>query len=407
MAIKPKTVWILNQYASSPQTGYAGRHFYLAKELAKQGHKVYLVAASYTHLLRKPPIVKDDFLLEEITENFSFVWVKTPRYDSAHDKKRVFNWFVFSWRLLKLPNVTQERPDAILFSSPSLIPFLSAKWLAKKHNTKLLFEVRDIWPLTLIELGGISPKHLLIRFMQWIEDKAYKDSDLVLSNLPNAIEHMLTRGLNPQKFHWIPNGFDYEEVSFAKPLEKDLVKKIPRNKFLVGYTGTFGVANALDSFIEATKALSHDHDVVFVLVGNGKEKQSLIDKTAGQKNVVFLDAIEKTKVQSMLSFFDVCFIGWNDEPIYRFGIAPNKLPEYMFSTKPIIHAYSGSHDAVKEANAGVCVPANNVDAIVEAVIKLKDMSADERNKLGQSGHSYAVNNYDYAKLAKKLSVLID
>ena len=109
----------------------------------------------------------------------------------------------------------------------------------------------------------------------------------------------------------------------------------------------------------------------------------------------------------MLSFFDVCFIGWNDEPIYRFGIAPNKLPEYMFSTKPIIHAYSGSHDAVKEANAGVCVPANNVDAIVEAVIKLKDMSADERNKLGQSGHSYAVNNYDYAKLAKKLSVLID
>lgn len=231
MAIKPKTVWILNQYASSPQTGYAGRHFYLAKELAKQGHKVYLVAASYTHLLRKPPIVKDDFLLEEITENFSFVWVKTPRYDSAHDKKRVFNWFVFSWRLLKLPNVTQERPDAILFSSPSLIPFLSAKWLAKKHNTKLLFEVRDIWSLTLIELGGISPKHLLIRFMQWIEDKAYKDSDLVLSNLPNAIEHMLTRGLNPQKFHWIPNGFDYEEVSFAKPLEKDLVKKYQETSF--------------------------------------------------------------------------------------------------------------------------------------------------------------------------------
>src|SRR5690606_253620 len=116
-----KTIFLINQYASTPETGMGGRHYYLAEELAKQGHQVFLVAGSYSHLLRKPPHIQQEFEIEEKTENMKFVWVKLPEYNEAHSKQRVFNWFIFSNKIRKLKHIIQEKPDLILFSSPSPI----------------------------------------------------------------------------------------------------------------------------------------------------------------------------------------------------------------------------------------------------------------------------------------------
>ena len=401
----PKTFWLINQYASTPETGMGGRHYYLAKELAKQGHKVYLIAASYTHLLRKLPVLEDEYKIEDVA-GFKFVWVKVPKYGDADDRKRVLNWFKFAWKLLKLPNVIADKPDAILVSSPAPFMFLATQRLAKKFNAKLAFEVRDIWPLTLVELGGYSPKHPFIRLMQWVEDKAYRDSDVVLSNLPNSVEHMAERRMNRDKFTWIPNGFDMEELENAQPLNESAVSALPKNKFIVGYTGTLGVANALDTLIEAAALLQEETDIAFVLVGGGKEKPGLVEKAQSLNNVIFIEPIKKTQIQTMLKQFDVCFIGWRNEPIYRFGIAPNKLPEYMMSAKPIVHSYSGSFDSVIKAGAGLSVPSENSQAIAEAVLKLKAMSTQERAELGQNGRNYAIQNHDYAKLAEKLAKVL-
>ena len=132
-----KTIWLINQYASTPETGMGGRHYYLAKELAKQGHKVYLIGASFNHLLREPPKLDNAFKIEEI-EEFQFVWVKVPSYKEAHSKKRVLNWFKFAWQLLKLPKVIADKPDVILASSPSLNSillgplYLLKTWLLNK-----------------------------------------------------------------------------------------------------------------------------------------------------------------------------------------------------------------------------------------------------------------------------------
>lgn len=402
----PKTFWLINQYASTPETGMGGRHYYLAKELAKQGHQVYLIAAGYTHLLRKPPVLDKKYVIQPISERFDFVWIKVPKYSDAHDKKRAVNWFIFAWKLLKLPQVISDNPDAILFSSPSPFSFLGAQRLAKKFNAKLAFEVRDIWPLTLIELGGYSPKHPFIRLMQWAESKAYRNSGVVLSNLPNAVEHMVSRGMSRDKFTWIPNGFDLAELEKSLPLNEPAKLALPKDKFIVGYTGTLGVANALDSFIKAADLLKGDAEVTFVIVGGGKEKSGLVEKAKELGNVFFVDPIPKQEIQSMLAEFDVCYIGWKNEPIYRYGIAPNKLPEYMLSSKPIIHAYSGEYDYVEKANAGVTIPAEDPSKIAEAILKLKAMSTEERAKLGHNGCAYALDNHDYAKLAQKLAQVL-
>ena len=404
--VDSKTFWLINQYASTPETGMGGRHYYLAKELAKQGHKVYLIAAGYTHLLREPPALDKNYVIQKVSEGFDFVWIKMPHYSDAHDKKRVLNWFTFACKLLKLPKVIPEKPDAILVSSPSLFSFLGAQRLAKKFKAKLAFEVRDIWPLTLVELGGYSPKHPFIRLMQWVEDKAYRDSDVILSNLPNAVDHMVCRGMTRDKFIWIPNGFDLTELQNAEPLPDKVLASLPKDKFIVGYTGTMGVANALHSFVAAADLLKYDHEIAFVIVGGGKEKLRLVEETKALKNVHFLESIPKQQVQSMLFVFDACYIGWKDESIYRFGIAPNKLPEYMMSSKLIIHSYSCRYDYVDKANAGISIPAENPGKIKDAILKIKAMTPAQIKKIGDNVREDALKNHDYSVLASKLAEVL-
>jgi glycosyltransferase involved in cell wall biosynthesis len=400
-----KTVWIIDQYALTPTTGMGGgaRHYYIAKELAKLGVNVYVIAAGYHHLLRQAPVIKNKFEIEGV-DGFKMVWVKLPKYKNAHDKKRILNWFLFGMRIRKLTSLIKDKPNAILASSPSPFVFLPAKYLAKKVKSKLLFEVRDIWPLTLMYLGGYSKNHPFIRIMQKVEDMAYRQSDLVLSNLPFAVDHMESRGMDKSKFRWIPNGFSNDDSVIQEDIGEEVMNKIPKDKFIVGYCGTHGIANSLDYFIEAAKMLRNYKDLLFVLVGNGKEKERLKKKVDNFNldNVLFFDSVRKHQVQSVLNIFDVCYIGWNKEPLYKFGIAPNKIPEYMLAEKPILHSYTGKGDSVKEANAGISVEAENPDAISNAILEFKTMKKSELKQLGLNGKEYAQNNFDYQLLAEKM-----
>lgn len=403
-----KVFWLINQYSSTPETAMGGRHYYLAQELAKKGHKVYVVAGRYSHLLRKPKQFSEKYLVEEITPNFSFVWVNLPEYREAHSKQRVFNWFNFSWKLKGLDNIIPDSPDVILYSSPSPIGYLGAKFLANKFKSKFIFEVRDIWPLTLIELGSHSPKHPFIRLMQWIEDRAYKKADFVFSNLFNAIEHMQIHGLNKTKFHWIPNGVSLQEVMSKDPLALSTLNEIPKDKFIIGYTGTLGVANAMDDLIKAASIVSTNNAIHFVLVGSGKEKEFLVEqaRSLNLNNITFIDAIPKKQIQSMLEQFDICYIGWQKNALYRFGIAPNKLPEYLFAGKPIIHAFSGKGDVVQQANAGLTIEAESPQAIADAVEKLYSLTEEQRQILGINGKKFVLQHLNYEMIASKLEKVV-
>ena len=408
MSESNKTIWIINQYASTPETGMGGRHFYLANELGKLGHKVYVIASSYTHLLRVKHPQTEKFRFEK-RENFTFVWVKMPSYDEAHSKKRVYNWFVFPWRIQSLAKIIPNKPDAIICSSPSPIAFLGAERLAKTFKATLAFEVRDIWPLTLNILGGYSPSHPFIRLMQWVEDRAYQKSDIVISNLKNAVEHMESRGMDRRKFHWIPNGVALDEISENIPLNKITQGLLPKNKFIIGYTGTIGVANALDHLIEAANLLQDYQDkLAFVFVGNGKE-QLVLESLARQynlKNIFFLPSIPKKEIQSMLNQFDVCYIGWKKELLYKFGIGANKIPEYLYSGKPILHSYSGACDPIEEFKAGINVEAEDSVAIAKAILELYNLTDEEKVNISIRAKKAALENYEYEMLAKKLSQIL-
>ena len=380
----------------------------MAREMAKKGYTVYLIGSASHHLLREKPILDATFKLEKV-EGFKFVWVKMPSYEHAHSKKRVLSWLLFPWRLRKLGQVIPDKPDAVLCSSPSPLAFLGAQWLARKFNARLVFEVRDIWPLTLTEIGGHSPKNPLIRLMQWVEDRAYRDSNAVVSNLKNSVEHMVTRGMARGKFTWVPNGFSKDEVSLNTPLNSKAESQLPEGKFIIGYTGTLGVANALETVIDAAEQLKEHPDICFVLVGGGKERsvlqQLVVDKELA--NVFLLDPIPKVEIQAMLARFEVCYIGLSKDPLFRFGVSPNKLFDYLYAGKPIIYGIeSGSYKPVEDVGAGIQIAAENAEQLADAVLKLYAMAPEDRAAMGANGRKAALEQYEYGQLADKLSQVL-
>ncbi len=394
-----KKIWIINQYGSLLSTGI-GRHRYLSRELAHLGYKVSLVSSRWSHVSKDREIVMSAPELEEF-ENFKFLRLSTINYKNAHDKKRILNWFYFAFKLLGIGHKLNEKPDVIIYSSPSLIGYLSAYQLAKKYNAKLFFEVRDIWPLAIIQAGGYSPKNPFIRFLQWIEDFAYRKSDKVISVLPHAVEHMVERGMIREKFMWIPNGIHPSELENAEPLNKSVVSALPKDKFIVGYTGTFGLANNLSSFIDAAKILKEETEIAFVLVGDGKEKSNLVKMAKNLNNVIFVDPIQNIQVQTMLKEFDACYISAKDLPLYKFGLSANKLAQYMYAAKPIIHLIHP-----KNCECGISVKADNPKLIAEAIMQLKALDPDERLKMGKTGYEYVVKNLNYITLTKRLAKLL-
>lgn len=404
-----KVIWIINQYANTPTTGAGGRHYYFARELAKRGYKVYLIMASFTHWLRTPPLVSSSFQIEQ-ENGIHIVWVRMPIYNGAQDKKRIRNWFIFAVKLRDLLRKIPDRPNVILYSSLSLVGFLGASYLAKKLGVRLVFEVRDIWPLSLVELGGYSIKHPFVRVLQWIEDRAYKESDAIISNLKYAVEHIVDRGGDRDKFVWIPNGFSLDEVSESEVVSPDVLALIPKDKFLVGYTGAVGTANALDTLIGAAIVLADSHPrIVFVIVGEGQYKNELQKRVLSHElqNVIFIDPIPKKQIQNILYLFDALYIGLKNTPLFHFGVSPNKLFDYLYASKPIVYAIdSGKYNPVNEYRAGIQVEPENIEQIKEAILKLYDMPESMRNTLGSNGREAALKYYEYGKLTDKIEDIL-
>lgn len=395
-----KNILIINEYAGSLEYGMTFRHYYLAKEFVNQGNNVTIVTASYSHFLNKFPEMGNKTYKTEEIEGITYLWIKVIKYSKSFDKKRVLKWFEFMSKLFFISKYLDAKPDIIICSPTAPFSILPAYYLSKKYDAKLIFEVRDIWPLTLVEVGGFSIKHPLIRLMSWFEKFALNKSDIIVSNLQNYSNHIAELNID-RKAHWVSNGIDLEEMKNIKPLDVAVKKQIPSDKFIIGYTGKLGVSNAMSYLIDAANKLQSKKDILFVIVGSGQEEKKLKEQAQKLSNVLFINPIEKSQVQSILSLFDICYIGWNKENIYKFGVSPNKIFDYMYSGKPILHSTDTSNDIVKLSNCGLSVKAENCEEIKNAILEFYEMSSENRLKLGNNGKQFVLENFTYDKLAEK------
>jgi glycosyltransferase involved in cell wall biosynthesis len=398
-----RVIWIVNQYAGSPRHGMEYRHYHLARALVARGHRVVVITGTRSHLFTRPPEVSKQFTLETI-DGITYCWVDGPGYERAISLGRIINMAAFALRLLRLPVARLPRPDAILVSSPSLFPLpVAARW-ARRFGARFAFEVRDIWPLTLRELGGLSTRHPLVLLMQWLEDFGYRSADVVVSVLPAAADHMRSRGMDPAKFHYLPNGIELDgRRQGATP---EVVRAaIKPGAFTVGFVGTLGRANVLETLIDAAKLVEPD-GVQVVVVGHGPERDQLMARGADASNIVFVGPIPKDDVAAALALFDACYVGYRRSSLYRFGVSPNKLYDYMAAGRPVLFAADAANQPVREAECGRTVPPEDPHALADAIRSLAAAPSDERARLGANARTYVAEHHDYTRLADRLADLL-
>ncbi|WML88570.1 glycosyltransferase family 4 protein [Thiothrix subterranea] len=401
-------ILFLHHYAGSPKHGMSYRVYYLAREWVKAGHDVRIYAASYSHIRAVQPELPGS-TLSEVIDGINYTWFKTPTY-TGNGIGRVKNMAAFVLRLFHEGKTIANafKPDIVIASSTYPMDIWPAHRIAKFANAKLIFEVHDLWPLSPMELGGMSKWHPFIMLVQQAEDYAYRHADLVVSMLPKVRDYMESRGMASHKLHIIPNGIDPAEwqndhLSELEPSVKTQLSQFKnQNTPIVGYAGTHGVANALETLLDTAQYLK-DEKIVFVLVGGGSDKKALQRRVQHEriKNVIFFDPIKKNQIPALLQYFDIAYIGWHHQPLYRFGIAPNKLMDYMMAKRVILHSVDAGNDPVTEAGCGLTVPPENPQAIAQGIRQLLALSPSERTVMGQRGRDYVLQNHTYPVLAKK------
>lgn len=435
----------INHYAGSPQHGMEFRPYYLAREWVRAGHAVRMLAASYSHVRAQQPdlaalqtaagaVNKEaaqhplpgDVVQEALEEGaqagratvqridgIAYHWYATPPY-VGNGVGRVQNIWAFLRQVwLDAPRLARTfEPDVVIASSTYPMDIWVAQRIAKLTRKLgkpclLVFEVHDLWPLSPIELGGMSPRHPFIMLCQAAENYAYKHADVVVSMLPKVAEHMQTHGLDLRKLHIVPNGITLDEWQGEAPLlRQDVANYLAAQKSagrkIVGYAGSHGTPNALDVLLQAAAHMQTE-PFSFVLVGDGHEKAALQAQAEawGLHHLAFFDPIPKAQIPAFLAQLDMAYIGWQRVTIYRFGIAPNKLMDYMMARCVVLHSVEAGNDPVAEAGCGMTVPPADPQAVADGLRQLARLDAATRQRMGEAGRQFVLDNHTYPVLAQR------
>jgi glycosyltransferase involved in cell wall biosynthesis len=397
-------ILLVNHYAGSPRHGMEYRPYYLAREWVNLGHRVQIVAATFSHVRSHQPAHDGD----ENIDGIAYRWIATPEYE-GNGVGRVLNIWAFLKQLWRQADhwVTTFQPDVVIASSTYPMDLWVARRIARRAHARLVHEIHDLWPASPIELSGMSRWHPFILLCQKAENDACRDADRVVSMLPKVAAHLAGHGLDLRKLHIVPNGIDPAEWQApGEPLATDLADHIAAQqragRQVLVYAGSHGEPNALDVLLDAAARL-RDAAFAFVLVGDGHEKKRLLARVAdeGLANLVMFPPIPKAQIPTLLAQADIAYIGWKRQPLYRFGIAPNKLMDYMMAGVPVLHAVEAGNDPVAEAGCGLTVAPESPDAVVQGLRQLAALSPGARRAMGERGRQFVLAHHTYPVLARK------
>jgi len=391
-------IWFLSTY-DQPR-GQSSRTYDYAMKLINLGHKVTFFTSSYNHFTCKELLEPEEKWREELIDGIRVIWLKTIVYKD-NGLWRGISALNNAWQAYAVGRSIKERPDVVFGPSVPLFTGLSAYFLSRAKKCYFCFEVRDIWPQALIDLGVLSKNNPAVFLLRKIEIFLYKHADRIVAVLPFAYKHICRYGISPDKIIWIPNGVNFERFNSCKLYNGGRIDKLT-----VMYIGGFSSTHEINTIIESAKCLRDEtyKNIRFVLVGSGRKKKDC-QKTARDfqvKNIEFLEPVEKSEIPRIQEMADVFIVSVKDTKVYQFGMNSNKLFDYLASGRPIIFAANSPNNPVVDSNAGISIPPENIDAMVEAVKTFFFMPPKERCVLGKNGNKYAQKYYDINILARKL-----
>jgi len=408
-------LWVFQHYATPPDTVSGTRHFNLAKALSQSGYDVTIFAASFNHsTCREERLTGQERYRVESIQGVRFVWIKTPVY-SGNGWRRMRNMVAYAIRAYQHSASLKQRPDIIFASNPHLFSGITGYLLAKKWRSLFVFEVRDLWPQVFVDIGAFGNAHPLIIGLRGIERFIYGRAERIIVLMPKASEYIQACGVDPKKIVYLPHALDvgaFEKAAGNVPSELDEINRLKmQGKFIVGYLGAHGVADALDTLMDCCTILRERgmEDAHFVMIGHGSEKERLAERASKLKlnNMSFFQAIPKQLVPSAIKLFDIGIVCKKDSPLYKYGTSFIKTFDYMACGVPILWAVNSPDCPVTEAGCGIAIPAESPQLMADAVTEFAGMSAEMRSDMGEKGLEYVKQNHDNNALSERLRVLFE
>lgn len=404
-------ILIVNHYAGSRRHGMEFRPYDLAIAMKQAGCEVEIVTASYTHLRSENFDLNNKWMNELEVNKIKYYILKTIKYRN-NGALRLVNIIVFLLNLWCHRRFFKRKGyDCIIFSStyPFDVYLMSALKSSNKNKQLIIWELHDLWPLSLQVLHGLRPKSLFARVCYHAQQYAVEKSDLVISLLENAEIYYKKLGLKPRKFIFLPLGFVEQNLiedsidCYNSEIEEKLLKLKRINKCIIVYSGYFGEQNAIDRLMDAADKL-HQEQLHFVLIGDGPLKPLLRQKL--RKNVSIFDRISNDKLHKILKICDISYLGGPDSELYNYGVSPNKLLDYMCAKLPVIWSYPVSSSIIETAKCGVSVTAS-ADGVISGIKTLVDMEPLSRKHMGALGRDYLLDKMSYEQIAETLIINIE
>ena len=399
-------VLYFHQYFQTPKGIASTRSYDMAKALVKAGHNVKIICGSCVGGntgIDKPFIngYRQDFV-----ENIHVLEtdLKYSNHLGYFQRIKVFiKFIIFSMRVL-----FREPSDIIFVTTPPLTVNLIGIFSSWFKNKPFILEVRDLWPAAPIAMGIIKNPIiiLILRFFEWI---SYRSANKIIALSPGILKSIIARGIISDKVSMIPNTSNLNlfnhNIYFTRP------ENIDKNDLVAIFAGAHGKANGLEIVLDVAHEIKKRgrKDIKFILIGEGKLKSKIIEKAKFSKleSIIFLDAIPKIQLVSLISSCDIGLQILSNIPIFYYSTSPNKFFDYLAAGLPVLNNYPGwVADLIKKNQCGYVVRPDNPKCFADALIH----AADNRENLKQMGinsRNLAKKQFDISVLEKKFVNIIE
>jgi glycosyltransferase involved in cell wall biosynthesis len=287
-----------------------------------------------------------------------------------------------------------HRSDVTLVETPPLSMAVSA-FTSTSLGTPFVLSVSDVWPQSAVDIGALSNRRT-IAFAERVERRVYERAVAVIC-LTRGIELHVSAIIGKERTYFIPNGID--------PTLFGLAPQAPhRDRFLITYAGTIGLAQGLDNAVRAMASLKDK--ATLTIIGGGAARTSLEAQTAveGASNVDFMPTLSRAEVIAQLQRSDAVLVSLRDTPMLR-GAVPSKLYEAMASGRPVLLVAAGeAADLVRSVSCGIVVAPGDPVALSRAIISLSLDSG--RDAMGERGRDFVFAHRDVNDLASQLEALL-
>ena len=388
-------ILVVSKYAPVPSYGSNPRWFELGRHLVRKGHEITIITSDSNH--GSTFRLSTSKLKKFIIDGVRFTVIRTLKYGSSVSPLRVVSWFDFDLRLFL--NFSNARPEAVIISSLSLTSVVYGIYLKIFKKSVLIFEVRDIWPLTMIEEGGFSRWHPLAIYLRIVELWGYRRADMIVGTMPNLKQHVIQSGVErPEStFHTCGIGVSPDRVAEVAPFvfSPEIEARV-KGRTIIGYCGSIGLTNNLHDFVAYIEACDRD-DVFFIIAGDGADRQRFQSRLEGHENAVFLGRITADQVQGFLRRCDILFLSTLPSKVWDYGQSMNKVVDYMLAAKYIVAQYTGYPSFINEAECGVFTDGAGLKDCLDAAI---DMPPTARDAAGLAGREWLLEHQNYDTLAR-------